>query len=155
MNVGADAVKRTSSQKTTIFLTASGLFLLIGTCLAGLYFYEESKISELQERFSLAIAPLSRLKSENTVLLNDKTALESQVKALDEENKQKIDDLSGRAKVLRYEKETLESDIAAKEKKITELEDRIQRQDLKEEQLMALIEQAKKQLARPAAGQAQ
>lgn len=157
MSLVVDAVQKASQQRETgktsprkspaLFLTALAFFLVMGACLAGLYFYEESRISELQNRLAAAIAPLGRLRSENTALLNSKMALENQVKALDEENKEKINELRGRTKVLQYEKETLEFDIAAKEKKIEEMGEQIQKQDQKEEQLMTLIEHAKKQLA--------
>ena len=161
MSLIADAVNKAGSEKEAArlsarmagkasrssFLTALAVFFLTGAVAAGIYFYEESRIEDLKRDLAAAQAPVAALRSENEALRREKTAVTAQFAEETKKNLQKIDDLLGKDKVLQYQSETIEADNAAKEKKIAELEAQIEKQGQKEESLMALIEEAKKQLA--------
>ena len=152
-----DAVEKASQERDSgkprpvnspvSFLAAAAVFLLMGAGLAALYVYEEQKVTALESRLSEKETAAAELARQNELLSAKQVELEERVFAAKEEQKQRVDELLGRAKVLQYEKETLDSDVAAKEKKIAELEGRISKQEEREAELMNLIELAKNQLA--------
>lgn len=159
----ADAVKKASEEKeernfssqavyrkpAPSFLAASVISIVLLAGLAILFFYEESKIASLRSDFEVAQGSLKELKERNASLLTEKTSLEAAFNEENQKSRQKIDELLGKDKVLQYQNETVEADNTQKEKKIAELQAQIQQQDEKEEKLMALIEEAKKQMNKP------
>ena len=84
-------------------------------------------------------------------LSQEKEELETQAAARDQKNEQTIDELLGKDRVLQYQNETLTADNAQKEKKIEELEGKIEKQAAKEESLMSLIEETEYSVSRDVA----
>lgn len=160
MSVIADAVKRADLEKCQkepglkspskkpwrVLLTVSAVIFVLLFALTALYVHEESKISSLREELAKSRLPANELISQNQGLLREKAALENQLNAQNQKAKKRIDELLGKAKILQYEKETMESDNSQKVNKITELQAQIEKQDERETLLMTLIEDAKKQI---------
>lgn len=125
------------------FVPALAAFVLVLGCGVFVFLHEEARISELQEELQSVREPLAALRVENAALTRDKVELESRLTDAQLANRQQIDELKGRSNALKYEKETLFSDVSAKEKKIAELEAEIAGWYDREAQLMKLIETAK------------
>ena len=164
MSLTTDAVKKASQEKEKNglsgeyppknggrgFFTALVAVLAVAAAGAALYFYQESRLAVISSDFQRAQTSLMALKERTDALTAEKTALQEELDDREQKEKIKIDELSGNARVLRIEKETLEADNAQKEKIIADLKDQIQKQDEKEAGLMALIQEAKQELAKAA-----
>ncbi len=145
MNLAADAIKKQESPRR--FFLASAVFVGLFLGLIALYVYEQSIIEDLERQLAEAKAPLNFLQKQNEALLRENGEIEKKLSELVQKNKQAMDDLLGKDKVLQYVNETLVADNDQKEKKISELTAEIEKQAQREEGLMTLLEEAKKRLS--------